>query len=168
MTEPPNLWFGINPGTQATIRAICGWHIAPVITETVTLDGSGGSVQLFPTLALRKITALTVNGQVIAQDVLDNLEISRRGMARGVHWGNRYSGVVATIEHGFELTPADLRSVASRIETMARLFASGGGSVRIGQVQVSPGSGGQMQTGHDGLDVQTQRLLAPYILNWGS
>ena len=168
MAVLPDLWIGVDPDIQATIRAICGWHIAPVITETVTLDGSGSAVQLFPTLALRRIISLSNAGTPV--DLVANpLQISRRGMVRGLRWTDQYSGVVAEIEHGFDAAPADLRTAATRIATLDKLFASGGGSVRIGQVQVSPGtSAGMMTVDYDGLDHRTQSLLAPYMLNWGA
>lgn len=40
------------------IRAYCGWHIAPVVTETITLDSDGQEALVLPTLKLQDVTAV--------------------------------------------------------------------------------------------------------------
>lgn len=40
------------------VRAECGWHIAPGVTETVTLDPAGSTVVLLPSLQVSSVTAV--------------------------------------------------------------------------------------------------------------
>ena len=105
----------------ASVRDYCGWHIAPEITETVTVDGSGTWAQLLPTLRLVDLLSITNAGDVVA-----NPEWSASGVVRGA-WIGRYRGVVAEMKHGYAAWPADLLGV------MAEL-AAGTGKGRVSQV----------------------------------
>jgi hypothetical protein len=51
--------------TVAEVRAFCGWHIAPEVTETLTLDGPGGYVLVLPTLHLVDLVSVTNDGTAI-------------------------------------------------------------------------------------------------------
>lgn len=84
------------------IRSYCGWHIAPSITETVRVDGSGGDTQLLPTLHLTDLTGVKSDGRA----VLDP-EWSEMGMIRG-SWTSKFRGVEATMTHGFESCPVEI------------------------------------------------------------
>ncbi|MFT9821149.1 hypothetical protein [Lysinibacillus sp. NPDC056185] len=96
-------------------RSYCGWHIAPAIAETLTVDGSGGPVQLLPTLRLAEVISVTDRGAAV-----DDPEWSAAGMLRRPYgcWTSRMRGVVAKVEHGFTQAPAELlvviASMASR------------------------------------------------------
>ena len=105
----------------ASVRAYCGWHIAPEVTETLTVDGSGTSVQMLPTLRLVDLISITNAGSVVADP-----EWSTSGMVRGC-WTSRFRGVVAEMRHGFEEWPSDLVAV------IAEMVASGG-QARVSQV----------------------------------
>lgn len=117
----------------AEVRSYCGWHIAPVVTETLTRDGSGGPVLVLPTLRLVDLVSLTEDGTALA-----DLEWSTSGMVyRGGYrrWSPKFRAVVAEIEHGFEEWPADLLRVMADMATTA---ARGGvASVTSGSHQVS-------------------------------
>lgn len=105
----------------ASVRAYCGWHIAPEVTETLTVDGSGTSVQMLPTLRLVDLISITNAGAVVADP-----EWSTSGMVRGC-WTSRFRGVVAEMRHGYEEWPSDLVAV------IAEMVASGG-QARVSQV----------------------------------
>jgi hypothetical protein len=51
--------------TVAEVRAFCGWHIAPEVTETLTLDGPGGYVLVLPTLHLVDLVSVTNDGTAV-------------------------------------------------------------------------------------------------------
>lgn len=85
----------------ADARRYCGWHVSPVRTETVTVDGSGGRVLSLPTLKLLGLVSLTECG--IPHDVT-RLDWSRIGVVRkplALRWTSRYSSIEAGMQHGF-------------------------------------------------------------------
>ena len=47
---------------SAAIRAYCGWHVAPVLDCSITLDGEAGDIWL-PTNALASVTSAKVGGE---------------------------------------------------------------------------------------------------------
>ena len=48
------------------VRGYCEWHIAPSVTETLTLDGPGGSVLHLPSAHVTAVASVTNDGAVIA------------------------------------------------------------------------------------------------------
>jgi hypothetical protein len=89
----------------AAIRGYCRWHIAPVRTETLTLDANGSTV-ILPTLYATAVV-LEVDGTTIdeADYTLHPGYLQLRGC-----WTN--GTVTVTLTHGYEELPADLRRVA--------------------------------------------------------
>lgn len=90
----------------AAIRSYCGWHIAPVRTETLTLQASAGVV-ILPTL---RATGVVV---AIGETTLDASEYELEpGLLRltGYRWGS--GEVVVTLTHGYDQLPADLKRAA--------------------------------------------------------
>ncbi|MBV7412296.1 hypothetical protein KRX56_06085 [Dermabacteraceae bacterium TAE3-ERU27] len=146
----------------AAIRAYCGWHVAPVLTETLTLDGNGTDTILLPSRQVCDIHTVTVNGQALSADCY---EWSAAGMLRriGGVWPERFRCLEVTLRHGFE----DAVEVAGIVEAYAarvRMDTSGAvSSQRAGTQYVSFGSGG----GGLGLMAKEREILAPYRLNWG-
>lgn len=112
----------------AAVRAYCGWHIAPSVTEDVTVDGSGGSIQLLPTLHLTALTSITNDGTEVTDP-----EWSEAGMVRG-SWTSKFRGVVANMAHGFDECPPELLPVLRAIVSGASL--DGASSVTSGNHQV--------------------------------
>jgi hypothetical protein len=98
----------------AEVRAFCGWHIAPEVTETVTLDGPGSSLVVLPTLRLVDLVSITDDGV----EVVDP-EWSRSGMVRRYCWTRKFRGVVAEMTHGFEEWPAELLTVMAEMASTA-------------------------------------------------
>lgn len=134
------------------VRRYCGWHIAPVVEQTIVLDGSGSVALFVPTLKLRSVTACKVNGVDIDPTTL---EWSEDGfLRRACGWPDRLRSVELTIEHGFEEAPevAELiMEIAERAGT-----AVGGrtreqvGAVSISNALVAPGvSGGIVIMEHE-------------------
>jgi hypothetical protein len=114
------------------VRAYCGWHVAPSVTETVTVDGPGGNVLFLPTLHLTGITSLTNDGTTVTDP-----EWSEAGMVRG-SWTSKFRGVVAEITHGYEECPAEIIGVL----TEAASRGVGGSAVsQVGQVRMGGVSG---------------------------
>lgn len=97
----------------ASIRAEAGWHIAPVITETITVNSYGDSTLLaLPTQRIVSVTA--VRDVTTTPLVLTGWGRSSSGsLYRAFGWP---SGVLEVdLEHGFDETPPELLPIlASR------------------------------------------------------
>jgi hypothetical protein len=118
-------------GASAGVRRWCGWHIAPVLEETLTGDGPAGRLLLLPTGRL-----LAVLEAVDAGTVLDvaGVDFSRSGMvelprASGSWWSGRLGAVSVRVRHGFDL--ADVPDVAQIVKQLtANALASPMGATR--------------------------------------
>lgn len=115
--------------TIESIRAYCGWHIAPQVTETVTLDGPGGSLLFLPTLRLVDLTSVSSDGTAVSEP-----EWSESGMVRASSWSSKYRSVTVTMTHGYEEWPAELVTVAQELITASS--REGASSVVSGAHQV--------------------------------
>src|SRR5699024_479513 len=74
------------------VRKHCGWHIAPVIEDTITLDGSGGRALLLPTNRVVEVLAVREDGTDLD---LEDIEVSATGVLRKRcgRWSCRLGGV---------------------------------------------------------------------------
>lgn len=144
---------------EAQVRAYCGWHIAPVVAESLVLDGTGTRSLFINTLRLVSVTAAEVDGEVIDPATL---EWSEAGFIRapGI-WVDKLRSVKLTVTHGFETAP-DVAEIIRAIA--ARASGSPSGIVReqlgarsISLSMVAPGvSGGVVLMDHE------RRLLDKY------
>lgn len=147
---------------EAAVRAYCGWHIAPNITEDVILDGSGSRHVLLPSLHVTDITAASNGGAVL--DPLD-LEWSETGIVRAQGcWTSRLRGVRMTIEHGFESVP-DVVEIVRAIAGRAASSPTGvtreqAGAVSVSFATVAPGvSGGVVLMAHEREMLDRYRIM---------
>lgn len=109
----------------AAIRTYCEWHVAPVVEETVIVDGSGGSVQLLPTLRLKTLHSISAGGVTVVDP-----EWSETGAVRGC-WSSKLRGVEASITHGYDTCPADVLAVARAVAATAAAAAGSLGAARF-------------------------------------
>ena len=125
---------GVDPSAWAAacgaVRGYCGWHIAPSVSETVTVDGPGGSLLLLPTLHLTDLTDVTNDGTAVTDP-----EWSEAGMVRG-SWTSKFRGVKATLTHGYETCPAEVLAVVTDMAKSAVLM--GAANVQAGPYSMSP------------------------------
>lgn len=117
---------------QAAIRAYCGWHVAPVVTETMVRDGNGRSLLKLKTERIRELISVRINGR----DVTEQVRWSEAGMLEGMKFPHRFRAVEVELEHGYDLDEVDevrgvLVKAAQRFETDPRVRsqAVGGASV---------------------------------------
>lgn len=145
----------LDPPTEALIRSYCGWHVAPVRTETLTVDGSGGTIQPLPTLHVVAVDAVENDGVAVA-----DVEWSESGFLRG-RWTSKLRGVTVTLTHGYVTWPAEIEACAARLAAAERIALTGGGQVSIGAVRVA---GPQLQSGTPPLDPYVAAILDRYRL----
>jgi hypothetical protein len=92
-------------GASEAVTEYCGWHIAPVVTETVTVDGTGTLIQTLPTLHLVSLDSVDENGLSLNVDHIDWSTNGVMEKRRGSGWTARRRGIIAGIHHGFGTTP---------------------------------------------------------------
>jgi hypothetical protein len=137
---------------QGRIRRYCGWHIAPEVTETITLDGTGSSSLWLPSLYVTDIASITVEGVL---ESADNYDWSANGYvnARYGTWSCRPRQIVVELTHGYADIPDELVEVA--VAMAARGTASPGGPKRqtVGPFSVEWDIPGPLQHERDILDL---------------
>lgn len=112
------------------IRAFCGWHIAPSVTETITIDSYGGPILMLPTLYLTAVTEVVdVSGDT--PTVLTGWRKSRAGMlSLPQGWPCGFESVEVTFTHGYAACPAELFPViAERTQRKVQQESLGSRSV---------------------------------------
>lgn len=106
-------------GAVGALRRRAGWHIAPLKTETVTVDGSDTRLLVLPTLQLTAVSEVRdVSGT--SPVVLHNWSAARAGMLRRADgWPCGFLAVAADITHGYVECPPDLLSVIATLCTLS-------------------------------------------------
>lgn len=107
----------------ASVRSDAGWHIAPVVSETMSLVADGfrertsygegtwqgyrGRDLIVPSGRIVSVDAVVANGITYTDFILGPGGVLRR-------WGGWPSGLIAvTVTHGYDLLPADLLPVVA-------------------------------------------------------
>lgn len=116
-----NTWI---EAASASIRAYCGWHIAPSLTHTLILDSNGTSTLMLPTMHVTNIEKVEVCGI----DVTEKVEWSETGMLRlmdGKGFPDRFRAIKVTLTHGygFDEVP-DVLALVTQIAQRAAASAS--------------------------------------------
>lgn len=119
----------------SALRLAAGWHIAPVVTETVVLDAEGGPVLHLPTLKLIGVAEVRDLTDDTPQ-VLTGWRKSRAGMLSRSCWPYGFESVeVVGMQHGYATTPPELFQVVaewcqmSGVNSAVRSEAAGGESI---------------------------------------
>lgn len=145
----------------SAVRRYCGWHIAPSVTETVTVDGPGEGMLLLPTLHLTAVSDVLNDGEAIAEP--DQLQWSERGAVRQYsrYWTNKWRGVTLTMTHGYEDFPHEMMAVARDMaKSDGRIGAS---ALTSGPHQVQFGvTGAGVQAGAVGMSDLQKQILDRY------
>ena len=100
------------------VRAYCGWHVTPVQSRTVTVDGPGGRDLFLPTMRLVSLQQVVEDGVNLDLDMLEWSDIGRIRKKRDIkylsghphvwcpwHWTDQLSGVEVTMTDGFDQAP---------------------------------------------------------------
>ena len=160
-------------GATAAVRHYCGWHVTPVLEETLTLDHVGGDLVQLPTLRVEAVTAVTV-WDGLADVVLDPAVTSPRPWRLSRKTGQlrlavprpaAFEALAVTLRHGFEPTEAaDLIQVVSQVVLVACSSPMGAtreqaGAISVAWATTAPGvSGGLSLLGRDQAVLDRYRL----------
>lgn len=148
-------------------RNYCGWHVSPVQTDTVVLNGAGDFYLFLPTLKLVSVTSVTENG--VALDPADWEVAANVGAivkTSRMAWKCGFSNIEVEFEHGFTAAEAeDFREAVLSVVDQASMTAGEGRagaliSKRVDDIHLS-WSGLPAEVENAPMD---KRLLAPYKL----
>lgn len=159
---PTDDQFWIDAATSA-VRRYCGWHVTPEHSETLIIDGSGGSVLQIKSKHVVSVEEVLVGGSPVEVDWSEAGLLSRKD---GSCWPTNYRSVSVTLTHGFE-SAGELGALIAGIASRAALNPSGNVvSQRAGTQSVTYASSGG-SVGSIPLLATEMALLDTYKLNWG-
>jgi hypothetical protein len=173
-TDDPRL-AGAVDSASAMIRAYCGWHVAPTVSETLLVDGPGGHVVTLPTMHVENVMAVTVVNPSAAATPYAALtsidfEWSPLGELRRWPdvWTSLYRGLTVSLEHGYPTGSAAWAIAHSIVLSVAsRAILSPASGVVREQTLVSSITYGQSSaglSGGSGLAGSEMDALAPFKL----
>lgn len=143
----------------ARVRSYCGWHIAPRITETITINGAGRLLPL-PTLMLVDVQAVSTDGTDI--DVL-HCWWTEDGLLRLPFQAAKDRPMEITFTHGYESAPEDIISVVAGLVSRATSNPQAANQIANGPFSV--GYGSDTSAPAAGLTFHQRSALDPYRLN---
>jgi hypothetical protein len=124
---------------QGAIRRYCGWHIAPEVTETVTLDANGTRVLALPSGYVTDVDTITNEDVTLTSEDFDWSESGYIHHRTG-WWTNRPRQVVVTFTHGYAETPDELVGVAVSLAARRASSPAGVRREQAGQVSMEYGA----------------------------
>lgn len=123
-------------GASQAVRNYCGWHVTPVLEETVIADGPGGRLLSLPTKQL-------VSAPSIIEDettLLDNTDYrwSQDGSVKrkSSYWPDDFRILTVTMNHGYAEAD-DLKRVVLAVITRELSSPTGATREQAGAVSVS-------------------------------
>jgi hypothetical protein len=156
--------FWLN-AAQASVRRYCGWHVAPSLAETVTVDAYGGRTLLLRTKHLTDLASVLVDGE----DITSRVRWSQAGVLtlRAGSWPDDVGAVTVTLTHGYAVD--EVSDLAAMIATIAKRASSQPGivasqSVNGASVSFLTAGGAPLSVPLLGIE---KEALDPYRLNWG-
>ena len=149
-------------GASAGIRRYVGWHIAPVVEETLAGDGPGGGLLMLPTGRLRALVSADNGGYPVDLAAVD---WSKHGMLelRSGWWSSRLGAVSVRVQHGYDLADVeDVKQIVKQVTANALASPMGAtreqaGTVSISWATTAPGVSGGLSLLQRDLEV-----LAPF------
>lgn len=116
----------------AAVRSYCGWHVAPVRSETVVVDGDGCRILQVPSLRVVDVSEVREDGVRLERSAFmwsgDGSLKKRVGV-----WSREWRGVEVDLEHGFD-DAADLDGVVLQVALRAVIAPAGQTRARVGQI----------------------------------
>ncbi|MFJ5106772.1 MULTISPECIES: hypothetical protein [unclassified Glutamicibacter] len=159
---PTDDQFWIDAATSA-VRRYCGWHVTPVHSETLIVDGNGGEVLQLKSKHVVSVETVLVDGSPVDTDWSEAGLLAR---SDGGCWPAKYRSISVTLTHGYE-SAGELGALIAGIASRAAMNPSGNVvSQRAGTQSVTyAASGGAVAS--IPLLATEMALLDTYKLNWG-
>lgn len=123
---------------EALVRSYCGWHIAPSVTETITLRSAyGARVLMLPSLKVTAVSTVTYVGEagtlaVEADFTTGVLRMSSAAWSGGL--------VTVTFTHGYSDMPFEVQAVLEGLTE--RMTDTPGMVTQVGAVRYATGGDG--------------------------
>lgn len=161
-TVNSSLWLN---AAQQSVRSYCGWHIAPNLEQTITLDGDGTRTLLLPSLHVTGITSVLVEDK----EIVDDIDWSVKGIIQRRHgvFPEGLSSIKVKLKHGYDVE--QVADVVSLILRVAKRAANGPGVIASQSANGSTVS--YLTAGGAPISVPLLQIekdsLSPYKLTWG-
>lgn len=145
---------------SAAIRAYCGWHVAPVLDCSITLDGEAGDIWL-PTNALSSVTSAKVGGEDVTVT-----GSNRRGRVRLAHKTCGLGNVAIDYVAGYDVVacPDLMGVVVQRVMASVAMTTYGVSQETAGGVSISYSGSALSDLGSAFLPDSVKAALSTYRL----
>lgn len=145
---------------SAAIRAYCGWHVAPVLDCSITLDGEAGDIWL-PTNALASVTSAKVGGEDVTVT-----GSNRRGRVRLAHKACGLGNVEVDYVAGYDVAacPDLMGVVVQRVMASVAMTTYGVSQETAGGVSISYSGSALSDLGSAFLPDSVKAALSTYRL----
>ena len=145
---------------SAAIRAWCGWHVAPVLDCSITLDGEAGDIWL-PTNALASVTSAKVGGEDVTVT-----GSNRRGRVRLEHKTCGLGNVAIDYVAGYDVSacPDLMGVVVQRVMASVAMTTYGVSQETAGGVSISYSGSALSDLGSAFLPDSVKAALSTYRL----
>lgn len=124
----------------AHLRTEAGWHIAPVLDETVHVEPIGQHLPL-PTLRVLRIIDVAADGRAVSWRTLRRAGSIEAGVPTDC------GDVVVRLEHGFDAVPPEIKRLGVQMALRALTSPLGVTREQIGQHSVSVALTGTQSAG---------------------
>lgn len=145
---------------SAAIRDYCGWHVAPVLDCSITLDGEAGDIWL-PTNALASVTSAKVGGEDVTVT-----GSNRRGRVRLAHKACGLGNVAIDYVAGYDVAacPDLMGVVVQRVMASVAMTTYGVSQETAGGVSISYSGSALSDLGSAFLPDSVKAALSTYRL----
>lgn len=145
---------------SAAIRAYCGWHVAPVLDCSITLDGEAGDIWL-PTNALASVMSAKVGGEDVTVT-----GSNRRGRVRLAHKTCGLGNVAIDYVAGYDVAacPDLMGVVVQRVMASVAMTTYGVSQETAGGVSISYSGSALSDLGSAFLPDSVKAALSTYRL----
>lgn len=124
-------------GASAGLRKFAGWHIAPVLEETLVGDGPGGRLLVLPTGRLLSVVSVDNGGETVDITTVDSSKLGMLELRSG-WWSSRFGAVSVRVQHGYDLADVeDIRQIVKQVTSNALSSPMGATREQAGTVSIS-------------------------------
>ena len=123
----------------AAARREVGWHVSPVINETINMDGPGGYLLRLPTMKIVDLTEIVNDGTTVdLSTVTVSAQVGWRISLTQGCWSWKDAAITVTLDHGFtaDEAPDWRQAILSMVNQMMELVVAGRPDADLSSKQV--------------------------------